>query len=134
MIALVVSPLAGLNPWPFSNWELFSRLRFDRQTAWAAAAVDPAGREREFRFYPFPRGHRGFEVTMTDFSERSATERDAICAAWLRSSTEQLGGSTRLLRIYRLTWLLSDRRYDRAAPPDRTLAWTCSAKGARAAR
>jgi hypothetical protein len=134
LTALVVSPLAGLNPWPFSNWELFSRLRSDRETAWAAAAVDRGGREREYRFHSFPRGDRGFEVTMTHFSERSAIERDAICAAWLRSTTEQLEASTRLLRIYHLTWLLSDRRGDRAAPPDRTLAWTCSAKGARAAR
>jgi hypothetical protein len=134
LTALVVSPLAGLNPWPFSNWELFSRNRSDRQTAWAADAVDRAGREREFRFHSFPRGDRGFEVTMTDFSERSAAERDAICTAWFRSSSEQLGASTRLLRIYHLTWLLSDRRGDTAAPPDRTLAWTCSAKGAHAAR
>jgi hypothetical protein len=129
LTALVVSPLAGLNPWPFSNWELFSRLRSDRETAWSADAV-----EREYRFHSFPRGDRGFEVTMAHFSERSATARDAICAAWLRSSTEQLGASERLLRIYRLTWLLSDRRFDSAAPPDRTLAWTCSAKGALAAR
>jgi hypothetical protein len=71
---------------------------------------------------------------MTHFGERSAIERDAICAAWLRSSTEQLGPSARVLRIYHLTWLLSDRRGDRAAAPNRTLAWTCSAKGARAAR
>jgi len=69
---------------------------------------------------------------MTHFSEHSANERDAICAAWLRSASEQLGPSTRLLRIYHLTWLLSDRRGDRAAPPDRTLAWICSEKGARA--
>ena len=132
LTALVVCPLAGLNPWPFSNWELFSRLRSDRAATWAAAAVDPAGRERGYRFQSFPRGHRGFEVTMTHFSEHSANERDAICAAWLRSASEQLGPSTRLLRIYHLTWLLSDRRGDRAAPPDRTLAWICSEKGARA--
>ena len=94
--------------------------------------IDPAGRERGYRFQSFPRGHRGFEVTMTHFSEHSANERDAICAAWLRSASEQLGPSTRLLRIYHLTWLLSDRRGDRAAPPDRTLAWICSEKGARA--
>jgi len=132
LTALVVCPLAGLNPWPFSNWELFSRLRSDRAATWAAAAVDPAGRERGYRFQSFPRGHRGFEVTMTHFSEHSANERDAICAAWLRSASEQLGPSTRLLRIYHLTWRLSDRRGGRAAPPDRTLAWICSEKGARA--
>jgi hypothetical protein len=132
LTALVVCPLAGLNPWPFSDWELFSRLRTDRQVVWEAAAVNRAGHERPDRFDAFPRGHRGFEATMKRFSERSAGQRDAICVAWFRAATEQLGPGVRLLRIYNLTWLLSDRRGDRAAPPNRVLAWTCSAKGARA--
>jgi hypothetical protein len=134
LTVLVVCPLAGLNPWPFSNWELFSRLRSDRQTAWAAASVDRSGREREYAFRSYPHGHRGFEVTMRDFSRRPAAERNAICAGWLHGAAEQPGPTTKLLRIYRLTWLLSDRRGDRAAAPSRTLAWTCNGKGARAAR
>jgi hypothetical protein len=70
---------------------------------------------------------------MAGFSKRSAADRDAICAAWLRGATEQFGSGTRLLRIYRREWLLSDRRGKRAAPPHRTLAWFCTAKGAREA-
>ena len=134
LTVLVVCPLMGSNPWPFSNWELFSRLRSDRQTAWAAESVDSSGRERGYAFRAVPRGHRGFEVTMRGFSRRPATERNAICTEWLQGAAEHLGPSTRLLRIYRLTWRLSDRRGDRAAPPSRALAWTCNGKGARAAR
>jgi hypothetical protein len=68
---------------------------------------------------------------MAGFSERSSVEQDKICVAWLRGAIEQFGSGTQLLRIYHLKWLLSDRQGSRAAPPHRTLAWICSAKGAR---
>jgi hypothetical protein len=133
LTVLVVSPLTGSNAWPFSNWELFSRLRSDQQTGWAAESVDSSGRERGYEFRTVPRGRHGFEVTMRDFSRRPAAERNAICTGWLHGAVEHLGPATRQLRIYRLTWRLSDRRGDRAAPPRRALAWTCSGKSARAA-
>jgi hypothetical protein len=133
LATLIVCALAAWNPWPFANWELFSRLRTDQETRWEAAAVDLAGRERDYPIASLPRGYWGFASIMADFSERSAAERDAICAAWLRGATAQFGSDTRLLRIYHLEWLLSDRQGSRAAPPRRVLAWICGAKGARAA-
>lgn len=133
LTALVVCALAGFNAWPFSSWELFSRLRTDQQAGWQAVAIDRAGRGRDYRIASLPHGYQGFPFIMDDFSARSAADRDAICAVWLRGATEQFGSGTRLLRIYRLQWLLSDRQGNRAAPPDRTLAWICTAKGAREA-
>ena len=130
LTTLVVCALAAWNLWPFSNWELFSRLRTDRLTGWDAVAVDLAGRVRDYPIALLPHGYRGFGFIVANFSERSAAERDAICAAWLRGATERFGPSTRLLRIYRLERLVSDRQGNRAAPPHRTLAWICSAKGA----
>jgi len=132
LVTFAVCPLAGVNLWPFSNWELFSRLRTDRQTGWDAALVDRAGREHHYPIASLPHGYRGFGFIMADFSDRSAAARDAICAAWLRGANERFGRSTRL-RIYHLEWLLSDRRGNHAGPPHRTLAWTCGAKGAREA-
>ncbi len=133
LATLVVCALAAWNPWPFANWELFSRLRTDQQTRWEAVAVDLAGREHHYPIASLPRGYRGFASIMADFFERSAAERDAICAAWLRGATARFGSDTRLLRINHLEWLLSDRQGSRAAPPHRALAWICTAKGARAA-
>lgn len=133
LATLVVCALAAVNLWPFSNWELFSRLRTNQQTGWKAVAVDRAGRERDYPIAARPNGYRGFRFIIANFSERSATERDAICATWLRGATDQFGPATRLVRIYHVEWLLSDRRDNRAAPPHRTLAWICSAKGAREA-
>ena len=131
LTALVVCPLAAVNLWPFSNWELFSRLRTDQQIVWRAAAVDSAGREHDYPISALPLGDRPFRSFMLDFSERSAAERDAICTAWLGGATERFGSGTRLLSIYHLDWLLSERQGKRAAAPHRTLAWICSAKGAR---
>ena len=130
---LVACALAPWNLWPFSNWELFSRVRTDRQEGWEAVAVDRAGHERRYAIAALPHGFRGFQFIMRDFPTRSARERDAICEVWLRAATERFGSSTHEVAIYRLSWLLSDRRGKRAAPPGRALDWVCTAKGARAA-
>jgi hypothetical protein len=131
--ALVICALATVNAWPFPAWELFSHLRTDRQTGWEALAIGRSDHERLAHISSLPDGFRGFAFIMAGFSTRSAADRDAICAVWLRGAAGQSGSTTRLLRIYRLQWLLSERRGERPAPPRRTLAWICTAKGARAA-
>jgi len=133
LVALVVFPFTGLNAWPFSNWELFSRLRTDSQAGWEAVAVGRRRRRSDFELASLPHGYRGFPFIMNGFFARSVADRDAICATWLRAAIERFGAGTRRLRIYRLRWRLDRRRGDRAAPPRRTLKWTCSARGARAA-
>jgi hypothetical protein len=130
---LVICALAPFNLWPFSSWELFSHLRTDRQTRWEAVAVARTGGERAFPVDSIPRGYRGFAAALTGFSKRSTGQRDASCAAWLREATDLLGMSTRLLRIYRVEWLTSDRRGSRAPPRHRTLTWVCTTRGPREA-
>jgi hypothetical protein len=125
---LLVCALGPFNLWPFSNWELFSRLRSDQQTDWEAIAIDRTGRGR---VDPLPQGYRSFSSAIARFPARSSAERNAICVVWVRDATQQFGPSTRLLRIYHLEWLLSDRHGNRPAPRHRTLVWVCSAKGAR---
>jgi hypothetical protein len=130
---LVICALAPFNLWPFSNWELFSRLRTDRQTGWHAVAVEQRDRVRDDPIGSTPGGYRGFGFILAGFPSRSAVDRDAICAAWLRGAVARFGPETESVRIYRTEWLLSDRRGERAAAPHRTLEWTCTAKGAHAA-
>ena len=81
LATLAVCALATVNAWPFSSWELFSQLRTDQQTGWAAASIDPAGRERTIRVASLPLA-TGVRSATPGF-RRSAAERDAICAAWL---------------------------------------------------
>ena len=126
LAALVICPLAGWNLWPFSSWELFSRLRTDRQTAWSAIAVDVAGRSSSYRIGSLPHGYEGFRMIAAGFVHRSALSRTAICDTWLREATVHLGPNVRLVRIYRLQWRLTDHR-----AVQRTLVWTCTTKGAR---
>jgi len=133
LVTLVVCALVPLNAWPFSSWELFSRLRADRQTGWEEVAVNRSGRERADPIAPRPPRYLGFQPIIADFSGRTVAERDALCAIWLGGAIQQFGPRTRLVRIYHLDWLLSDRRGNRAAPPHRTLVWICSPKGVRAA-
>jgi hypothetical protein len=133
LATLVVCALVPLNLWPFSNWELFSRLRMDRQTGWALVAVDSTGRVRAYPVASLPHGYRGLASVMAGFPKDSVTERDAACAAWLHNARDGFGSNTQLVRIYRLEWLLSDRQGNRAAPPHSALAWICTEKGAREA-
>jgi hypothetical protein len=131
LTALVVCAVAAVNLWPFSNWELFSRLRTDQQTGWGAVAIDRTEGERIYPIAELAHGYRGFGFIVAHFTDRSAKQRDAICAVWLRGATARYGSSTREVRIDHLSWLLSDRQGKRAAPPHRTAAWICSAEGAR---
>lgn len=133
-LATVIScAVFGVNAWPFSSWMLFSRLRSDRQVGWEAAAVDSAGRERTDPIAVAGHGYKGFGLIMDRFPTRAASERDAICQVWLRAATKQVDPDTRVLRIYRLDWLLSNREGRRAAPARQRLAWVCGSGGAHAA-
>jgi hypothetical protein len=130
LTVLVACPLGLLNLWPFSSWRLFSSIRTDRETSWEAVAVEPSGRERDVPVASFPHGYRGFRFVLAGFSKRAPAARNAICAAWLTEANDELITRTRLVRIYRLQWRLSDRRGERSAPGSRTLAWVCNARGA----
>ena len=111
LAVLVVCALGPLNLWPFSNWELFSRLRTDKESAWEAVAVYRSGGKHDYAIASVPRDDRG-----------------AMCNAWLHSGTK-FGPGTRSVRVYHVQWLLSDRRGNRPAPRHDTFAWSCSAKG-----
>jgi hypothetical protein len=105
---LVVCALAPLNLWPFSNWELFSRLRDPVVSSWVAVVS-------------------GRHVRAHDF----AIGRHTACDPLLRSVTERFGPATGV-RIYRVERLLPDGDEGHHAAPYRTLVSTCTAKGVRA--
>ena len=102
LATLIVCALGGFNLWPYSSWELFSRLRTDQETGWDVVAVDSAGDVRDDPTASLPYSHRGFVSTMATFPDRSPSAQDAICDAWLNDATQRFGESTRLLKIYGL--------------------------------
>jgi hypothetical protein len=105
---LVVCALAPLNLWPFSSWELFSRLRDPLQSNWEAVVIEQDGHVLDYSIGPY-----------------------AACAPLLRSATARFGPATGV-RIYHIERLLSDRADGHAAPPYRTLVATCTAHGTHA--
>ena len=104
---VVVCALAPLNLWPFSNWELFSRLRGPVQSYWQADVQ-----------------HHGL---VSDYTVGSHT----ACAQLLRSVTTRFGPATDV-RIYHVERLLSNRIGAETARGDRRLVATCTAKGVHA--
>jgi hypothetical protein len=133
LCALIACATASVEAWPFTAWRLFSTLRTDEQHGWASTIAGHRGAERDFPIGSLGNGTRGFALLMKGFAERSPADRDAICRTWFRDAIRYLGHRPAGVRIYALTWHLSDRRGDRAPPPTRTLAWTCDEGGARAA-
>ena len=107
LTVLVVCVAVPANVWPFSNWELFSRLRGPLESRWEAVVE-----------------HNGVVVDET-------TGPHTACGSILRSATARFGPATGV-RIYHIELLLSDRSGGHAARPSRTLVVTCAAKGASA--
>ena len=104
---VVVCALAPLNLWPFSNWELFSRLRGPVESYWVAVVEQ-----------------RGLVVDYTIGPHRA-------CAPLLRSATARFGPATDV-RIYHVELVLSDRADGHPAPPSRTLVAACTTHGTHA--
>jgi hypothetical protein len=104
---LVVCALAPLNLWPFSSWELFSRLRDPVVSSWVAVVSGHDVRARHF-----------------------AIGRHTACDPYLRLVTEQFASATGV-RIYRVEHLVSDGDDSHPAPSYRTLVVACTAKGVR---
>lgn len=104
---LVACALAPLNLWPFSSWELFSRLRDPVATSWVAVVS-------------------GHDLRTRDL----AVGRHTACDPFLRSVTERFASATGV-RIYRVERPLSDGDHSHRVPSYRTLVVTCTAKGVR---
>jgi hypothetical protein len=133
LCALIACAAASFEAWPFTAWRLFSTLRTDEQHGWDSTVVTRPGVERDFPIGSLGDGRRGFALLMNGFADRSPADRDAICRTWFRDGIQYLRQRPVAVRIYALTWRLSERRGDQAAPPTRTLAWTCDERGAHAA-
>jgi hypothetical protein len=115
--------------WPFTAFHLFSHVREDRQTGWAAVAVDGQGVPHPYPLNELSQGYRGFRFLLTGFDDRSAGEKDALCRTWVEGAPKLIGFDAKVVKLYALSWRLSDRRGDRAAPPHRTLRYVCTAGG-----
>jgi hypothetical protein len=105
---VVACALVPLNLWPFSNWELFSRIRAPIENSWEAVVIESNGQARGYSIRPH-----------------------TACAPLLQSATARFGPATSV-RIYHVERLLSDRTNGRATPPYRRFLVICTTRGTRA--
>ena len=118
-----------------TSFRLFSHLRHDRQSGWEAVGVEAGGREHRLAIRSLGHGLRGFGFAMAEFTGAASDRRDELCRTWF-AAAKGAEPQTREVRLYRLSWRLSERTADgdRPLPPHRTLAYVCSRRGSREAR
>jgi hypothetical protein len=129
LATMVICATLTVEAWPFTAFHLFSHVREDHQTGWSAVAIDARGNPHPYPLNELSQGYRGFRFLLVGFDGRSAGEKDAICRTWVEGAPKLIGVDAKTVNLYALSWRLSDRRGDRAAPPQRTLRYVCTAGG-----
>lgn len=130
LAAMIAAAVFVWEPWPLTSFRLFSHERIDRQSAWEATAVSTGGGEAGYALGSEDRGLRGFPFVMGEFTGASEERRDEICRVWLAEAPQTEGEPAAAVRIYKRSWLLSERDGDRTEPGTRALEYTCDAGGA----
>jgi hypothetical protein len=81
-----------------------------------------AGKPLAFR--QLPRAYRNFTLIMKNFADQPAGKQASACAEWA-AAAGALGRRVEAVRVYRLSWDLSERKGDRARLVSRTLVYSC---------
>ena len=124
LAAFALCGLFGIEAWPLTGWRLFADARQAEQAGWQAAWVDPAGREQPVPFRELPAGFQGHVQVLQGFGALPPARQAAVCDAWATVLRER-GEQVTAVRIYATRTDVAQRRGPRAAPPARTLRWTC---------
>ena len=120
----LVCGVFGLEAWPLTGWRLFADARQARQPGFQAVTVDTHRRETPIPFRDLPVGYRGDVQVLKGFAGLPTARQAAACQAWAQAVRER-GGEVAEIRIYQTVTDVSRRVGDRAAPPARTLRFTC---------
>lgn len=90
----------GVECWPLTGFELFSRVRTGVVAGWQVTTVDHAGAERPLDFAALPRGYRGWFQTAGRLSAMGEARRDAVLRDWARAARAH-GVDVASVRVYR---------------------------------
>jgi hypothetical protein len=103
LAALVLCAVMQREEWPFSGWELFSRVRTAEERGWLATET-VGGVERPIPFDRLPRGFHNSGHTLDRFPAMSVRERSAVCDAW-HDALDRMHPDqpTKVIHIYRTT-------------------------------
>jgi hypothetical protein len=125
LAAFVIAGVFGIEAWPLTGWRLFADARTARQASFEAFSVDAAGRERPVPFADLPVRFRGNVQVLKGYQDQPRSRQAEVCSAWA-NAVRARGVDVREMRIYRVEVDVSKRVGKRAAPPQRTLRWTCA--------
>lgn len=127
LAVFLVAGLGGVDDaWPIAGWQLFSRVRSERQAGWQAVTVDGAGVERGIPFSSLPRGYRGGAHLFARFDSFSPDRREVACRALATAVREHEGGQVRAVRVYLLVRRRFLRLDHRPETVRRTLRYECA--------
>jgi hypothetical protein len=125
LAVFVIAGAFGIEAWPLTGWRLFADARTATQASFEAFTVDAAGRERPIPFGDLPVRFRGNVQVLKAYPDLRPSQQAAVCSAWA-DAVRARGVEVREVRIYRVQVDVSKRVGRRAAPPRRTLRWTCA--------
>jgi hypothetical protein len=125
LAVFLIAGVFGIEAWPLTGWRLFADARTARQASFEAFTVDAAGGERPIPFGELPVRFRGNVQVLKGYQDLSPSRQAAVCSAWA-DAVRARGVDVREVRIYRVQVDVSKRVGRRAAPPRRTLRWTCA--------
>jgi hypothetical protein len=125
LAVFLIAGVFGIEAWPLTGWRLFADARTAGQASFEAFTVDAAGRERPIPFGELPVRFRGNVQLLKGYQDLSPSRQAAVCSAWADAVSAR-GVDVREVRIYRVQVDVSKRVGKRAAPPRRTLRWTCA--------
>ena len=125
LTAFVAVGLLRVEVWPFSGWELFSRVRTGEVQGWLATAVGANGVERPIPFGSFAADHRGELQVLKGFARLSPGERQDVCRAWAAEMGRVGAGTAIEIRVYAATD--STRRPRHPSELRRDLRYVCPA-------
>jgi hypothetical protein len=119
--------LGGIEAWPLTGWNLYSRARSDEVARWRAVTVDHDGGEHGIVWDALPVAYRNTYRQLPDLAERHPTDREPVCRAWAEAVRDR-GQEVTAVRVY---WVEGRRRFDgTTSVVRRHLGFTC-AEGSR---
>ena len=101
LAALCIPGVIGFELWPASGWRLFSLSRDDSQTVWVLEADTPEDGVRRVSLEELPVAYRLADWVLAELPKSSEARREAVCAALLRATADEVVPDATAFQIVR---------------------------------
>ncbi|MDQ3147596.1 MAG: hypothetical protein M3R01_11825 [Actinomycetota bacterium] len=123
LAVVLACAFVGIEAWPFTGWNLYSRRLTDVVTRYRAVTVDTEGAEHGIPWGRLPVAYASTYRQLPSLDRREPDEREPVCEAWA-DATRAIGGEVEAVRVY---WTESRRDFDGRRTTLRSdLRFTCA--------